>query len=60
MPNRRASHGPTAEANIASTTCGTNIAPYCALDKWKPAGLVKIALAAGKVTSAKPCIAPHR
>ncbi len=60
IPNRRASQGPSAAANMAEATCGTNIAPYWALDKWKPVGPAKIALAAGKATSARPCIAPQR
>ena len=60
IPSRRASQGPTAEAKMASATCGMNIAPYCALDKWKAVGLANIALAAGNVTSARPCITPQR
>ena len=43
---------------IASTTCGMNIAPYCVPDRSKPVGLAKIVLAAGKVTSARPCKTP--
>jgi len=39
---------------MANATCGTNIVPYRALSKPKPSGLVKIALAAGNVTSARP------
>ena len=29
MPSRRANDGPSAEARMASVTCGMNIAPYC-------------------------------
>ena len=59
-PNRRASHGPEEEARIAIATWGMNIAPYPAPERWKPVGLTKIALAAGNVTSAKPCTTPQR
>ena len=48
MPSRRASQGPTAEAKMASATCGMNIAPYCALDKWKPVGLDEYCAGGGK------------
>ena len=50
----------SAEARIASATWGMNIAPYCAPDRLKPEGLAKIALAAGNVTSARPCTTPAR
>ena len=53
--HRRASLGASAEARMASATCGTNIVPYRVLSKPNPSGLVKIELAAGNVTSAKPC-----
>jgi hypothetical protein len=43
---------------IAVTTCGRNRNPYWVLDRPYWLGLVKIVLAAGKVTSAIPCTSP--
>ena len=43
---------------MASTTCGRNISPYCAVLRSYPVGLVRIELAAGNETSASPWASP--
>jgi hypothetical protein len=55
---RRASAAPSSDAVIAVATCGRKRVPYCVLVRPYSSGLVKIVLAAGKVTSTIPCAAP--
>ena len=56
--NRSASFPPSRDPVIAVMTCGRNMVPYCVLDRPYSLGLVKIVLAAGKVTSVMPWISP--
>jgi hypothetical protein len=62
-PARRARLGhsrpaPSSEATIAVVICGTKMTPYCVPDRSYELRLVKIVLAAGKVTSAMPWTRP--
>jgi hypothetical protein len=58
LPNRRSSQPPSKEAIIAVATWGTNNRPYWLFDRLYWDGLVKIVLAAGKVTSTIPWTVP--
>ena len=57
---RRDRPAPSSEKVIAVIAWGRNMAPYAALESPYSDELVKIELAAGKVTSATPCTTPAR
>ena len=57
-PHRRASRPPSSAAVTARTVWGANMTPYSPFDRPYACGSVNTALAAGNVTSARPCSSP--
>ena len=58
VPNRPERLAPSSAAVIAVTTCGTKSSPYWLLVRSYSDGSVRIAPAAGNVTSATPWTTP--
>ena len=58
VPNRAVRRPPRSAATIAAATCGMNRTPQLLGERIYPLVAVKIALAAGRVTSTIPCTRP--
>src|SRR5215472_19137761 len=58
QPKRPVKPVPSSEAQTDVITHGIKSVPYWVLDRWYLSEAVKIVLAAGKVTNARPCTSP--